>query len=425
MTTSANQTTLVHELRHALAFLYDPVALGHSPLVRLLGVSDQDEAAPALRRILVEGIEALRPDLSVPAHTKPWRCYHALRHHFVEQFTQREVARDFSISIRQLRRLERDALQMLSEYLARHYAIALKVSAAETPETQPASNATPSRSQEVEWSQRSFPSGRVTVESLVQGTLRVVESLLTSLHIRLETALTEGMPLLAVQPDIVRQVLLNIVAASARAIPGGRMTLCAVAQDRSVTLRVVAKGQGAVHPPFTDDDAEGLRVTRQLLESTGGRMDPIRVDSAEQFSIEIRLPAEASLTILAIDDNPDTLQLLERYTADTRYRFLGLQDAIKALDTANVLLPDLIVLDVMLPNTDGWELLGQLRAHPATSAIPVVICTIMPQEQLALTLGASGFIRKPVSRLDFLTVLEAQARLLGGQQVDSGFDQTQ
>jgi CheY-like chemotaxis protein len=412
------QSALVHELRHALAFLYDPVALARSPLVRLLGLAGQDDTTSALRRILTEGIEALRPDLSVPAHTKPWRCYHTLRHHYIEQFTQREVARDFNISIRQLRRLERDALQLLSESLVRRYGIVAPERAgaeadAEAGAIPPVNHAGPSRSQEVEWSQRSFPSGRVTLASLIEGTVRVIEPLLASLHIRFEASLPETMPLLAVQPDIVRQALLNIIAASAHAIPGGRLALCAVVQPRTVTLQIIATGLSAVHAPFTDDHVEGSRVTRQLLESTGGRMEPVRVDSAETFTVEIALPAEDLITFLVIDDNPDTLQLLERYTANTRYRFLGIQDATKAVNTAETILPDIIVLDVMLPNTDGWELLGQLRAHPQTSAIPVVICTIMPQEQLALTLGAGGFIRKPVSRSDFLAVLDAQVRLLG------------
>lgn len=68
--------------------------------------------------------------------------------------------------------------------------------------------------------------------------------------------------------------------------------------------------------------------------------------------------------------------------------------------------PRIIVLDVMMPEIDGWEVLGRLRQHPLTSHIPIIICTILAEEELALSLGASGFLRKPVSREAFLGALD-------------------
>jgi CheY-like chemotaxis protein len=71
-----------------------------------------------------------------------------------------------------------------------------------------------------------------------------------------------------------------------------------------------------------------------------------------------------------------------------------------------------IILDVMMPDIDGWEILGRLRSHPSTSAIPVVVCTILAQEELALSLGASGFLLKPITRQALLEELDRQAALL-------------
>jgi CheY-like chemotaxis protein len=109
---------------------------------------------------------------------------------------------------------------------------------------------------------------------------------------------------------------------------------------------------------------------------------------------------------LAIDDNIDTLQLLQRYTIGTRYRFVGLRDPQEALQAALELSPQIIVLDVMLPHIDGWELLGRLLEHPGLQHIPVLICSILPHEQLAATIGASGYVRKPVTRRTFLQALD-------------------
>jgi CheY-like chemotaxis protein len=62
----------------------------------------------------------------------------------------------------------------------------------------------------------------------------------------------------------------------------------------------------------------------------------------------------------------------------------------------------------MMPGIDGWDLLAQLRHHPLTCDIPVLVCTVLPQEELALSLGASGFVRKPTTRQSFRQALESQ-----------------
>ncbi len=119
------------------------------------------------------------------------------------------------------------------------------------------------------------------------------------------------------------------------------------------------------------------------------------------------------MPVLAIDDNTDTLQLLQRYTAGTQYRLIGTRDPEQALSLAEKLSPQIIVLDVMMPQVDGWKVLGRLQQHPLTGHIPIVVCTILAQEALALSLGASAFIRKPITRQEFLAALDHQVELMG------------
>jgi CheY-like chemotaxis protein len=111
---------------------------------------------------------------------------------------------------------------------------------------------------------------------------------------------------------------------------------------------------------------------------------------------------------LVVDDNVDTLQLVQRYLSNSRYRFIGTSDPREVPALVEQLEMDIIVLDVMLPTIDGWELLGRLREHPKTRHTPIIVCTILSQEQLALTLGAAEFIRKPVSRETLLSALDRQ-----------------
>jgi len=61
----------------------------------------------------------------------------------------------------------------------------------------------------------------------------------------------------------------------------------------------------------------------------------------------------------------------------------------------------------MMPGMDGWSLLGRLHEHPATRPIPVLVCTIVAQEEMAIALGATGYLQKPVTRRGFLDALDA------------------
>jgi CheY-like chemotaxis protein len=67
------------------------------------------------------------------------------------------------------------------------------------------------------------------------------------------------------------------------------------------------------------------------------------------------------------------------------------------------------VLDVLLPDTDGWELLTYLHEHPATRALPILVASVVHGEELALALGATAYLSKPVRRQQFIQALD-QAR---------------
>jgi CheY-like chemotaxis protein len=145
-----------------------------------------------------------------------------------------------------------------------------------------------------------------------------------------------------------------------------------------------------------------MPLCRGSLEITTGNKD------GQPFAAKITLSTLEQATVLVIDDNADTRQLFRRYLAGSHYHFVGAVDAEEGLALALELTPHLIVLDVMMPGQDGWALLGQLREHPQTEHIPVIVSTILPQEELALDLGAAGFMRKPVSQAALLSALDRQ-----------------
>ena len=415
--------SFLRQLHRALRYLYDPVELGKSPLIDLLGVGEREDPPSALRRLLSESIEALKPEASVPPQASAWRTYQILSQRYSEQFTQREVASTLALSTRQLARLEAQALRTLADHLWNHHAVTARAqgtSLASAPLAVQGICGASIAEQELQWLRASYPSEPADAAGMVQAVLKVGLPLAQALGVRVECQVPEGLPLLAVQLTTMRQALLNILTAAIRcARSGGRVAIDADATPPQIwiDIRPTLKQRAPLDPPATDY-SDGLEIARQLIALSGGTLEvqPGR-SIQEPFYARILLPVAQQLTVLVIDDNVDTLQLLERYLVGSRYRFVGTPEPQQALALAEETSPQVIVLDVMLPGIDGWEVLGRLREHPRTRRIPVVICTILPQDDLAQILGAAALVRKPVTQLAFLAALD---QVLGPPARESG-----
>ena len=103
--------------------------------------------------------------------------------------------------------------------------------------------------------------------------------------------------------------------------------------------------------------------------------------------------------------------MLDRYLTGLDLHVVAAGNGPAGLALARELAPAAIVLDVMMPDVDGWEVLQTLRTQPETRGIPVIICSVFDDPELAAALGASHFLSKPVSREALLAALR-QADLL-------------
>jgi len=104
--------------------------------------------------------------------------------------------------------------------------------------------------------------------------------------------------------------------------------------------------------------------------------------------------------ILVADDEPDAVELVEFNLKTAGYEVLTAADGEEALKKARAVLPDLIVLDLMLPEIDGLEVCKILRRDPSTSGIPIIMLTAKAAEIdriLGLELGADDYVTKPFS----------------------------
>ena len=407
----------LHHLRYALNHLYDPHYLHDSPLADLLGVTDRANAPAGLRRILTEAIEALKPAGSPPSQSRTWRIYELLFYRYVQQFNQQEVADQLGLSVRHLRREQQIALEELAGWLQEQFGLTDKFGAAEegpATATKPVEVAGPATDaalgEDLAWLKDGAEESTDLDQSLPT-LLNLVRPLAARHGVVLDIVTAESLPNLAVHPVALRQALLNLLSTAIPKAEGGRVRISAQPSGWEVEIQVVCTDPGPHPSPILDDDRLRLDMTQQLTSLCGGR---VTLSSDEGiFAATLSLPVLERFPVLIIDDNADVLQLLQRYASGTRYQVFGARDPEQATSLAEQLLPQIIVLDVMMPKVDGWEVLGRLQQHPVTNHIPIVVCTILAQEELALSLGASAFLRKPLSRQAFLEALDQQVTRLG------------
>jgi len=108
--------------------------------------------------------------------------------------------------------------------------------------------------------------------------------------------------------------------------------------------------------------------------------------------------------ILVVDDDEDTCDLI-RMTLDHEYDVLSLTNPLDTPEVLDLFQPDLIILDVMMPRRDGWEVLETLRASEEGRRTRIIVCSIINDPQLAVALGADAFLHKPVDRARLLNAL--------------------
>ena len=396
----------MHYLRHALDHLYDPGSLARSPLVTLFGVAGGTQTPLALRQMLMDTIESLKPGENVPPHSPAWRAYQVLSCRYVQQFGQREVADQIGLSVRHLRREQEAALEVLATRLWAQFKLEGEVKGQASTDLVPTSTPeemAPSVNEELAWLQRSSLCESANVAEELSTALHLAKPVAAQHKVHLEMALPDNLPDLAMHPMVLRQALLSLLTVAIGHVPGGELRISARPDNWDVEIQMLATNPRPGPRPVSNSNMDNLDMARRLARMFGGELSLF--DSEAAFAARLTLPSLEQLPVLAIDDNEDTLHLFRRYASGTRYNLVGTRDPEEALLLAEKTSPRVIVLDVMMPRVDGWELLGRLHQHPLISHVPIIVCTVLAQKELALALGARDLLHKPVSREAFLEVL--------------------
>lgn len=390
------------DLQKTLAHMYDPDLKSSQALCQVIGC-DADLGPDVLRRSIISAVEAMRPESDIPRSARIQRIYEVLVCRYLQGLTQEETAERLGITPRHLRREQQEAVRFLAKRL---WDQATTRTPGQSPDNGPEFSGAGAASEswrtqlrhELSSLYKTSSTHVADVSDALSSACQVVKVLADQRGVDLKLS-SSAFPLpAAIHPAALQQTLVTAITDLIRAMPRGQVHLSAERQDRLVGITI--KGT----PVDSAGQQPDATVIRELLATDGGSVT-YRVEN-DGLSICLALAAANRVVVLVIDDNADLVHFYRRYTAGTRYwisNVAGGKDALQALRATR---PDIIVLDIMLPDVDGWALLQQLRQSPAAKDVPIVVCSVIREKELALALGANVYVSKPVHRQEFLQALD-------------------
>jgi len=381
-------------VKDAVANLYDYAALESHPLLfSLMKPPEGYSGSPSqyIRQIFLEAIEQLRPSgRDIQPSLPEWRPYLILHERYVKGMSPYDLAVHLSISDRQLRRDHHRALNALTSILyARLYE-------GQTAEIEPVDE-TGLLSYDVHIES-------VPLQETIHDILNILRRRLESEGIALDLHLPQQPVSVPADRIILRQILISMLNSALHFAgkPELRAEAHLSAANVIFSVRCPLDAATAAEP-----EENALSFVRHWAGQIGAQFSrDIVPGDMPAIELVLTMPRGGQPTILVIDDQEPAINLFRRFLSRSGYKIVGATRASQAIEQARELQPVLITLDVMMPQMDGWEVLQALKLDDETRAIPVIICSAWQEPELARSLGAAGFLKKPVTQKDLLEALQ-------------------
>jgi len=391
------------ELQNALTHLYDPDYRPPAALCAMIGCEPQ-HGSVAVQSAIIQAIRELEPVPEIPRSAYAGRAYDVIYHRYVLRLTQEETAELLNLSVRHLNRVQREGVHLLARVLWER-------GRAREQSTRPAGETySVSDSQAPDWQaqvqrelaslQASTPGATADVTEVIDDVLKI-ENALTSRRgagVNVDVGFVQPGLIAVIHPTALSQILITAMRRLIQHTATDQVTIYAGLEDGGVKITMTTAIR-ADAPPAEND------LIRDVLLPEGASVKA-HVDGAHTFLWVWAPSAEAKSVVMVVDDNVDMAHFYRRATAGTRYHIVHTTRGEGLLQTIEAVMPDAVVLDVMLPDTDGWKLLMQLHEDPRTRSTPVIVCTVVREEELALSLGAAMYLPKPVRPRDFIRALD-------------------
>jgi len=291
-----------------------------------------------------------------------------------------------------------------------------------------------------------------SLTQLLQDVTTTVHPLLAKNHNQLVVNPTPNLGNIHSDMTKVRQVLLNLLSNASKFTEAGTITLhverFATPTGEQIAFTVSDTGIGMqpehleqLFQPFTQADASttrkyggtglGLAISQRFCQMLGGNITVTSVlgrgSSFRMVLPAIALPASTTPTetaiarsrppltapppdnkgtVLIIDDDASVRDLMVRHLSKEGFHVVTAANGQEGLHLARKLQPDVITLDVMMPQVSGWIVLNELKADPTLAKIPVILLTIVEDPNQGFALGAADYLTKPIDYNRLVTILQ-------------------
>ena len=389
------------ELREALNHLYDPAYQPSAALCAFLGC-DPADGVLSIQSAIMRGIAELEPAPDTPGDSPARRIHDLLHNRFVLKLTLQETADRLNLSFSSVCRTQRTAIHSLTRLLwERQQAIDdLARAATNDPASSSAGAAGAWRAQtqrELAALQASAPGAISNVDEAIQGTINLLQPMLSELNVRAKAVFVQPELTAMVHRSALRQVLITAIRRMANHTGAGELEIYAGLQDGDTRITITGVPTSDRRPDPSDLTADLVTSADLVVEADV---------EGELIALTLEWPSAGKMNVLVVDDNHDIAGFYRRASEGTRYNIIHIAQGRGLFDVVRSIAPDIIVLDVMLPDIDGWDLLMQLQANATTRTIPVIVSSVVKEQELALSLGATTYLPKPVRPRELIRVLD-------------------
>jgi GAF domain-containing protein/response regulator RpfG family c-di-GMP phosphodiesterase len=282
----------------------------------------------------------------------------------------------------------------------------------------------------------------IELAPIIKSVVSTALALVKDKPVSLLSDIPDNLPTVWADPTRMRQIILNLVSNACKFTDEGEITIQAQADGDKVTISVSDTGIGipddkleTIFEEFTQVDASttrkvggtglGLPISRHFVEMHRGRIQvqsQLGYGSVFSFCIPIKPqeekaepppePIAADKTegqrklVVAIDDDPSVIILYKRYLEQQDYKVIAINPKQNILAQVKELAPSAILLDILMPERDGWSVLNLLKEDPFTKDIPVIVCSIISDKNKGFSLGAADYLVKPIMEQDLVNALK-------------------
>jgi CheY-like chemotaxis protein len=377
-------------VKDALSNMFDYAALENHPLIAA-GIKPHTEfkgsRSDFLRSVLLECINSLKPvEIEYDLLSNEWRSFIILSQRYMENISSNELAKMLMLGERQIRRNQKKAIRAVALILWDRLHKNVELS-----------------SEEIETNGFVINREIINLNLVIQSVLDLLKN-----HFEQESVVVEfsdPKTIFAVNSDriILRQILIRIFNQFLHKMDIHNIKLQLEEERGDVNLVfLIPEVQFDIDHFLTKLHLQD-NILIQWVNELNLQMDGI--NGPEGFKFIMRFVNQEKKLILVVDDQEPALKMYQRYLSKTNYKIYGLSKATKVLNKAIELRPAVILLDIMMPKLDGWEILQSLRLNEKTRQIPIIICSAWGEPELAKSLGANYFLRKPIVQKELLDIL--------------------